>query len=80
MLYTNVPFGGKKQSGIGQCLIDSVRSSSEMSRTHLEISLWVSAVDTFLPSGRELGANALDEYLSVKAIHWNYGDKQEWPL
>ncbi|KAI0698901.1 aldehyde dehydrogenase domain-containing protein [Cytidiella melzeri] len=46
MLYNNVPFGGKKQSGIG----------------------------------RELGSHALDEYISVKAIQWNYGEKLEWPL
>ncbi|KAH8106050.1 NAD-aldehyde dehydrogenase [Cristinia sonorae] len=46
LLYNNVPFGGKKQSGIG----------------------------------RELGSYALDEYTSVKAIHWNYGEKLDWPL
>ncbi|THH33752.1 hypothetical protein EUX98_g450 [Antrodiella citrinella] len=46
LLYNNVPFGGKKQSGIG----------------------------------RELGSHALDEYTSVKAIHWNYGEKLDWPL
>ncbi|KAH7916194.1 aldehyde dehydrogenase domain-containing protein [Hygrophoropsis aurantiaca] len=42
----NIPFGGKKQSGIG----------------------------------RELGMNALEEYTSIKAVHWNFGDKCEWPL
>ncbi|CAL1702136.1 unnamed protein product [Somion occarium] len=46
LLYNNVPFGGKKQSGIG----------------------------------RELGSYALDEYTSVKAIQWNYGEKLDWPL
>ncbi|TCD70492.1 aldehyde dehydrogenase (NAD(P)(+)) ald5 [Steccherinum ochraceum] len=46
LLYNNVPFGGKKQSGIG----------------------------------RELGSYALEEYTSVKAIHWNYGEKLDWPL
>lgn len=30
--------------------------------------------------GRELGKQALDEYISVKAIHWNYGEKGSWPL
>lgn len=46
LLNNNVPFGGKKQSGIG----------------------------------RELGSYALDEYTSVKAIHWNFGEKLDWPL
>ncbi|KAF8192501.1 aldehyde dehydrogenase domain-containing protein [Pholiota molesta] len=46
ILNNNVPFGGKKQSGIG----------------------------------RELGSYALDEYTSVKAVHWNFGEKLEWPL
>ncbi|KAI0079706.1 NAD-aldehyde dehydrogenase [Panus rudis PR-1116 ss-1] len=46
LLYNNVPFGGKKQSGIG----------------------------------RELGSYALEEYTSVKAVHWNYGEKLDWPL
>ncbi|KAL0949730.1 hypothetical protein HGRIS_009770 [Hohenbuehelia grisea] len=46
MLNTNVPFGGKKQSGIG----------------------------------RELGSYALEEYTSIKAIHWNFGEKLDWPL
>ncbi|KAG1806904.1 aldehyde dehydrogenase domain-containing protein [Suillus plorans] len=47
LLNNNVPFGGKKQSGI---------------------------------VGRELGSYALDEYTSVKAIHWNFGEKLDWPL
>ncbi|KAG6837554.1 hypothetical protein H0H93_007735 [Arthromyces matolae] len=46
LLNNNVPFGGKKQSGIG----------------------------------RELGSYALEEYTSVKAVHWNIGEKLEWPL
>ncbi|KAF8895942.1 aldehyde dehydrogenase domain-containing protein [Mucidula mucida] len=46
MLSNNVPFGGKKQSGIG----------------------------------RELGSYALEEYTSVKAVHWNFGEKLDWPL
>jgi len=46
ILSNNVPFGGKKQSGIG----------------------------------RELGSYALEEYTSVKAVHWNFGEKLEWPL
>lgn len=45
-LGNNVPFGGKKQSGIG----------------------------------RELGSYALEEYTEVKAVHWNFGEKAEWPL
>jgi aldehyde dehydrogenase (NAD+) len=46
ILNNNVPFGGKKQSGIG----------------------------------RELGSYALEEYTSVKAVHWNFGEKIDWPL
>ncbi|TFK28821.1 NAD-aldehyde dehydrogenase [Coprinopsis marcescibilis] len=46
ILSNNVPFGGKKQSGMG----------------------------------RELGSYALEEYTSVKAVHWNFGEKLEWPL
>ncbi|XP_006460020.1 NAD-aldehyde dehydrogenase [Agaricus bisporus var. bisporus H97] len=46
LLSNNVPFGGKKQSGIG----------------------------------RELGSHALAEYTSVKAVHWNFGEKVDWPL
>ncbi|KAJ4466503.1 aldehyde dehydrogenase domain-containing protein [Lentinula aciculospora] len=46
MLSNNVPFGGKKQSGIG----------------------------------RELGSYALEEYTSIKAVHWNIGEKLQWPL
>jgi aldehyde dehydrogenase (NAD+) len=30
--------------------------------------------------GRELGSAALDEYTSIKAIHWNFGEKLDWPL
>lgn len=46
ILHNNVPFGGKKQSGIG----------------------------------RELGSYALEEYTSVKAVHWNFGEKLSWPF
>ncbi|TFY83823.1 hypothetical protein EWM64_g184 [Hericium alpestre] len=46
LLYNNVPFGGKKQSGFG----------------------------------RELGSHGLEEYISTKAVHWNYGEKLDWPL
>lgn len=46
ILNNNVPFGGKKQSGVG----------------------------------RELGSYALEEYTSVKAVHWNFGEKLDWPL
>jgi aldehyde dehydrogenase (NAD+) len=31
-------------------------------------------------AGRELGSYALEEYTSVKAVHWNFGEKLEWPL
>jgi len=30
--------------------------------------------------GRELGSHALEEYISVKAVHWNFGEKLDWPL
>jgi len=30
--------------------------------------------------GRELGSYALEEYTSVKAVHWNFGEQLEWPL
>ncbi|KIM90700.1 hypothetical protein PILCRDRAFT_973 [Piloderma croceum F 1598] len=30
--------------------------------------------------GRELGSYALEEYTSVKAVHWNFGEKADWPL
>jgi len=46
LVNNNVPFGGKKQSGIG----------------------------------RELGSYALEEYTSVKAVHWNFGEKLTWPF
>ncbi|KAJ7937139.1 aldehyde dehydrogenase domain-containing protein [Mycena leptocephala] len=29
---------------------------------------------------RELGSYALEEYTSVKAVHWNFGEKLDWPL
>jgi len=30
--------------------------------------------------GRELGSYALEEYTSIKAVHWNFGEELEWPL
>lgn len=30
--------------------------------------------------GRELGSYALEEYTTVKAVHWNFGEKLAWPL
>jgi hypothetical protein len=30
--------------------------------------------------GRELGSYALQEYTSVKSVHWNFGEKLDWPL
>ncbi|KAG6335328.1 hypothetical protein ID866_3760 [Astraeus odoratus] len=30
--------------------------------------------------GRELGSYALKEYTEVKAVHWNFGEKLDWPL
>ncbi|ODV72262.1 aldehyde dehydrogenase family protein [Cyberlindnera jadinii NRRL Y-1542] len=30
--------------------------------------------------GRELGIEGLKEYTVTKAIHWNYGEKAQWPV
>ncbi|PWN28673.1 aldehyde dehydrogenase [Jaminaea rosea] len=30
--------------------------------------------------GRELGVDAVKEWTEVKAVHWNIGEKLEWPL
>lgn len=30
--------------------------------------------------GRELGVDAIKEYVQVKSVHWNYGEDLEWPL
>ncbi|KAK4049250.1 hypothetical protein OIO90_005539 [Microbotryomycetes sp. JL221] len=30
--------------------------------------------------GRELGSYGLQEYLSVKAVHWNYGERIDFPV
>lgn len=30
--------------------------------------------------GRELGEYALNEYTNVKAVHWNFGEKLDWPM
>jgi len=30
--------------------------------------------------GRELGSYALREYTNVKAVHWNFGEKLDWPI
>lgn len=34
----------------------------------------------FLLAGRELGSYALEEYTSVKAVHWNFGEKVDFPF
>jgi aldehyde dehydrogenase (NAD+) len=60
-----VPFGGKKQSGIGTRDQPFRESAAGPNRLLL---------------GRELGSHALDEYISTKAVHWNYGENIEWPL
>jgi aldehyde dehydrogenase (NAD+) len=67
VLNNNVPFGGKRQSGIGVCCILLL---DDRLITQL----------AFCISGRELGSYALDEYTSVKAVHWNFGEKLDWPL
>jgi aldehyde dehydrogenase (NAD+) len=66
VLYNNVPFGGKKQSGIG-ALAHRYLPPQE-------------AILSCSPPGRELGSHALEEYISTKAVHWNYGENIEWPL
>jgi len=38
---------------------------------------WVTLISR---AGRELGSYALEEYTSVKAVHWNFGEKLDWPL
>ena len=35
---------------------------------------------TLILAGRELGSYALEEYTSVKAVQWNFGEKLDWPL
>lgn len=66
MLSNNVPFGGKRQSGVGACC--QPLSDGDFITHMCQIS------------GRELGSYALAEYTSVKAVHWNFGEKLEWPL
>lgn len=59
------------------------RSAARSSLESVQASLFSSrnALTTVhLLLGRELGSYALDEYTSVKAIHWNFGEKLEWPL
>lgn len=71
ILNNNVPFGGKKQSGIGMILYLF---------DHLSHSCTSVLMHSFSLVGRELGSYALEEYTSVKAVHWNFGEKLEWPL
>ncbi|KAF7355223.1 Aldehyde dehydrogenase [Mycena sanguinolenta] len=68
ILHTNTPFGGKKQS---------VESSSIPFFSSRLIGAFFQG-DRYL--GRELGSYALEEYTSVKAVHWNFGEKLDWPL
>lgn len=124
-----MPFGGKKQSGIGTLMCSyhslsprvrdnpTIWSCEVLPTFHHDVgflvlifdrsllavdavtddvlgSFWVSfgtAVDVvhdadsifvFVgPSlGRELGMHALEEYISTKAVHFNYGEKLDWPL
>ncbi len=88
LLNNNVPFGGKKQSGIGACsfrprdrVLPLLASSQQRDCLTLGCESREAAliVVCALP-GRELGSYALEEYTSVKAVHWNYGEKLEWPL
>lgn len=45
--------------------------------THLT---YLSHTLTVLLAGRELGSYALEEYTSVKAVHWNFGEKVDFPF
>jgi aldehyde dehydrogenase (NAD+) len=67
ILNNNVPFGGKKQSGIG-----TISSLFTVQLCRM--------LERCVFSGRELGSYALEEYTSVKAVHWNFGERLEWPL
>ena len=35
---------------------------------------------TCYATGRELGSDALHEYISIKAVQWNIGEKLDWHL
>ena len=77
LLNNNVPFGGKKQSGIGtDFLFVLIVCSPPLSNV---IFPFFCDLVSFL-SGRELGSYALEEYTSVKAVHWNFGEKLDWPF
>ena len=102
LLNNNVPFGGKKQSGIGAWLLLHLRARSHcgsvagrrplLASSQQRDCLMQGGGDADLHAqpgancgssrrtGRELGSYALEEYTSVKAIHWNYGEKLDWPL
>jgi aldehyde dehydrogenase (NAD+) len=67
MLNNNVPFGGKRQSGIG-----AFHTYFTCAWPLRWLFCWF--------SGRELGSYALEEYTSIKAVHWNFGEKLGWPL
>ena len=85
VLHNNVPFGGKKQSGFGEFIL-SLRSLGAALRISRRAGLAKGAViagasvNRIVLPGRELGSYALEEYTSVKAVHWNYGEKLDWPF
>ena len=95
LLNNNVPFGGKKQSGIGAWLLLHLRARSHCGSVAGRRPLLASSQQRdclrggcdsreqaliVVLAGRELGSYALEEYTSVKAVHWNYGEKLDWPL
>lgn len=72
------PSGGKSKVAL-------VRSVSDVSNFDAFVPngstfTCLSSLSSFAFSGRELGSYALDEYTSVKAVHWNFGEKLDWPF
>lgn len=52
------------------------KSKVELVKYHwVPVELYVEHI-----TGRELGSYALHEYTEVKTVHWNWGDKLDWPL
>ena len=65
----NVPFGGYKTSGWGR----ELGSCESRPDSCGPIDLPLIRVHCNFSDG-------LEEYLSIKAVHWNYGERVEFPL